>query len=141
MGDNELLTAISKMFDEKLEPINEKLTELDNKVTNLDEKVTELDEKVANLDEKVTELDEKVAELDEKVTQFDEKITDFDEKLQALDEKVTMHYDLTVEFYGNQQESNTETNDRLKVIEGELEMHRNQIARNTSDIKWIKKTA
>ena len=67
-----------------------------------------------------------------------EKINEIDKKVDTIDQKVDRNYDLTLEFYGNQKEHNTEVSDTLVTISGELEMHNNQIAKNTAVLKRYK---
>lgn len=57
--------------------------------------------------------------------------------LAALQETVCKNYDMLQEFYVYQKEWNAETSDRLKIIEGRLDMHDSQIARNTADLKKL----
>ena len=67
-----------------------------------------------------------------------EKINEIDKKVDAIDRKVDRNYNLTLEFYGSQKEHNTEVSDTLDVLSGEMEMHNNQIAKNTAALKRYK---
>ena len=61
-----------------------------------------------------------------------------DSKIDMLQNTVNRNYDLLEEFYVNQREFNVDMKDRMQVIEGKVEMHGNQIARNTAEIREIK---
>lgn len=56
MSDNELLSAISRMMDERLKPLNEKISSMDERISSLDEKVSSLDEKVSSMDHRITDI-------------------------------------------------------------------------------------
>lgn len=69
---------------------------------------------------------------------LDTKLAPINERLDRIETKVDKNYDLLERFYVEQQEVNTDTADQLDVISGKLEMHDNQIARNTADLRRIK---
>lgn len=84
------------------------------------------------------EAKEKLNEIDKRVDTIDKKVDTTEKKVDTIDKKVDRNYDLTLEFYGNQKEHNTEVSDTLVTISGELEMHNNQIAKNTAVLKRYK---
>lgn len=49
MSDNELLSAISRMMDERLKPINEKISSMDERVSSLDEKISSMDHRITDI--------------------------------------------------------------------------------------------
>ena len=67
-----------------------------------------------------------------------EKLNEIDKRVDTIDKKVDRNYDLTLEFYGRQKEHNTEVSDTLDIFSGEMEMHNNQIAKNTAALKRYK---
>lgn len=74
----------------------------------------------------------------EKLDEIDKRVDTIENKVDAIDRKVDRNYNLTLEFYGSQKEHNTEVSDTLDVLSGEMEMHNNQIAKNTAALKRYK---
>ena len=64
MTDNELLLALSNLFDKKLQPIKEDISELKDRVASLETKVISLENRMASLETKVISLEDKVGTLD-----------------------------------------------------------------------------
>lgn len=118
--------------------LKEDVSTLKTEVSSLKEDVSSLKEDVSTLKTEVSSLKEDVSSLKEDVSFLKEKTDKLDLKIDTLDFKVDRNYDLTLEFYGNQKEHNTEVSDTLITISGELEMHNNQIAKNTAALKRYK---
>lgn len=69
---------------------------------------------------------------------MDEKLKPMKEDISVLKTDVTeLKTDVAV-LKTDVAEFNTEVTDRFKIMEGQLEMQKNQIARNTADIKLYK---
>ena len=146
MQEEKLLKAIADLLDQKLEEkleekLDQKLEEkLDRKLEEkLDQKLHPIWQELSGLNKRVDTVSEQVNTLDKRFDVLEEKVNVLDEKVNALDERVTRNYDLLVEFYGKQQEENRFLRDELKLIHGKLQVHDNQIARNTADIAELKK--
>ncbi len=114
MTDNELLKAMSDMMDQKL------------------------DEKLQPITIRLDRVDERLDKMDDRFDKMDERLDKMDDRFDRLEALVAQNYDKTLEFYAAQQEANTEMADRLITIQGQLDMHTNQIARNTADIRRYK---
>lgn len=104
------MAAISELLDEKLVPIEQKITNLGNDMIQVKADVAELKSDMVEVKQRVG----------------------------VLEETVTRHYKMFEEFYVYQREYNTAMEARWKIIEGKLDMHSNQIARNIDDIRLIK---
>lgn len=65
------------------------------------------------------------------------KMGSIETKVDSLRSTVEKNYGLFENFYAEQKEYNTYFSERLKVIFGELEMHRSQIASNTEVLRKI----
>lgn len=81
-----------------------------------------------------TLFDEK---FDENFKPIDQRITNIENDVAQIKETVNKNYGMLEEFYVYQKEHNTQTSDTLGVIEGELEMHNNQISLNTAKLKQV----
>ncbi|MDO4323127.1 MAG: hypothetical protein Q4C61_11415 [Lachnospiraceae bacterium] len=105
------LQAISEIMDIKIQPINERLDK----------------------------MDERIDQIDGRIDQMDVRLDKMDERLDNIEFAVSRNYDLTLEFYASQKEFNNEFREHLHKIDGRLEMHDNQIAKNTADIRYLKR--
>ncbi|WP_394926464.1 hypothetical protein [uncultured Robinsoniella sp.] len=82
--------------------------------------------------------DEKLDMLIDLVKDNNERLKANDKRFDDIENLVSANYKMTEEFYVAQKEANSELFDQIAVISGELEMHNNQIARNTADLRRYK---
>lgn len=76
MTNNELLLAISDMFDKKLEAkLDAKLKPIENKLQQIEERMTKLEECVSKLEIRVSKLEERMTKLEERVTKLEERVS------------------------------------------------------------------
>ena len=139
MTANEKLDVLITKMDE----FGRELASLKREVSELKQEVSELKQDVSELKQEVSELKRDVSDLKSRMTSVEKELAEWNEKwalktdLAALQETVCKNYDMLQEFYVYQKEWNAETSDRLKIIEGRLDMHDSQIARNTADLKKL----
>ena len=139
MTANEKLDVLITKMDE----FGRELASLKREVSELKQEVSELKQEVSELKQEVSELKRDVSDLKSRMTSVEKELAEWNEKgalktdLAALQETVCKNYDMLQEFYVYQKEWNAETSDRLKIIEGRLDMHDSQIARNTADLKKL----
>lgn len=67
MTDNELLLAISSIFDKKLKPIEERLQVLEEKVQSLEDRMQSLEDRMYSLEGRMCALEGEVQSLKEEV--------------------------------------------------------------------------
>ena len=146
MTANEKLDVLITKMDEfgrELASLKREVSELKQEVSELKQEVSELKQDVSELKQEVSELKRDVSDLKSRMTSVEKELAEWNEKgalktdLAALQETVCKNYDILQEFYVYQKEWNAETSDRLKIIEGRLDMHDSQIARNTADLKKL----
>ena len=146
MTANEKLDVLITKMDEfgrELASLKKEVSELKQEVSELKQEVSELKQDVSELKQEVSELKRDVSDLKSRMTSVEKELAEWNEKgalktdLAALQETVCKNYDMLQEFYVYQKEWNAETSDRLKIIEGRLDMHDSQIARNTADLKKL----
>ena len=146
MTANEKLDVLITKLDEfgrELASLKREVSELKQEVSELKQEVSKLKQDVSELKQEVSELKRDVSDLKSRMTSVEKELAEWNEKgalktdLAALQETVCKNYDMLQEFYVYQKEWNAETSDRLKIIEGRLDMHDSQIARNTADLKKL----
>lgn len=112
------------MTDKLLEQILVKLTALEQGQQDIKANMQNMKTDMQNMKTDIHAMNKRLANVESDVTE--------------IKETVNKNYDKTLEFYAKQMENNTEMRDRIRVIFGELEMHSEQISRNTADIRLYK---
>lgn len=93
MTDNELLLALSNLFDKKLQPIKEDISELKDRVASLETKVISLENRVASLETKVISLEDKIDTLDTRTRRLELQLeTQLIPRLQNIESCYTSTY-------------------------------------------------
>ena len=93
MTDNELLLALSNLFDKKLQPIKEDISELKDRVASLETKVISLENRMASLETKVISLEDKVGTLDTRTRRLELQLeTQLIPRLQNIESCYTSTY-------------------------------------------------
>lgn len=90
------------------------------------------------LDTKMNPIEKRLDNIEEDISSLKTDVSTLKSDLTELKETVNKNYDMLEEFYVYQKEQNTEVSNSLSIVEGELEMHNNQIARNTAQLKRVK---
>lgn len=135
------LHAIATLFDQKFdEKFDQKFDEkFDQKFDQkFDEKFKPIDQRLSNLEKKVDALADTTDSLSSKVETLADTTDSLSVKFENLTETVNRNYTMLEEFYVYQKEHNTKTSETLELIEGELEMHSNQISLNTAKLRQVK---
>ena len=93
MTDNELLLALSNLFDKKLQPIKEDISELKDRVASLETKVISLENRMASLETKVIFLEDKIDTLDTRTRRLELQLeTQLIPRLQNIESCYTSTY-------------------------------------------------
>lgn len=127
MSDREILQLILA----ETQDMNKRISNIETDVSGLKTDMTEVKEDIAELKTDMTEVKADIVEL--KTDMSDMKIV-----TERLSQTVEKHFSMTLEFYGRQMEHNTRINDLFEIMIGQMDMHTNQISRNTADIKKLK---
>lgn len=90
------------------------------------------------LDSKLEPMKNDISDIKNDVSNVKIDLSNVKTDLSNLTKALDKNYDLLEEFYVYQKEHNTELINRIKIIEGEIDMHSTQIALNTSDLKRVK---
>lgn len=79
-----------------------------------------------------------ISELKNDVSELKTDVSTLKADTAEIKDTVNKNYGMLEEFYVYQKEHNTEVSNSLAIVEGELEMHNNQIAINTAQLKRLK---
>lgn len=74
MTDNELLLAISSIFDKKLKPIEERLQALEEKVQSLEDRMNSLEERMYSLEERMYSLERRMCAVEGEIQSLKEEV-------------------------------------------------------------------
>ena len=125
------LLAIGNLLETKLAPIK-------TDVADLKDDVSTLKTDVAGLKDDVSTLKTDVAGLKDDVGTLKTDVAGLKDDVNELKETVHRNYDVTLEFYGKQQEFNTATQEKLDELHSLIVIFSQQTIKNTTDLRLIK---
>ena len=139
------LLAIGNLLETKLAPIKTDVTDLKDDVGTLKTDVAGLKDDVGELRSDVVILKDDVSTLKTDVTGLKDDVgtlkTDvagLKDDVGSIKETVHRNYDVTLEFYGKQQEFNTATQEKLDELHSLIVIFSQQTIKNTTDLRLIK---
>lgn len=97
----------------------------------------QMEAKMGSMETKIGSMETKIGSIETRIGSIETKMDSIETKVDSLRSTVEKNYGLLENFYAEQKEYNTYFSERLKVIFGELEMHRSQIASNTEVLRKI----
>lgn len=122
------LLAIGNLLDVKLEA----------KLAPIKTDVADLKSDVAGLKDDVGTLKLDVAGLKDDVGTLKSDVTGLKDDVGSIKETVHRNYDVTLEFYGKQQEFNTAAQEKLDKLHSLIVIFSQQTIKNTTDLRLIK---
>ena len=125
------LLAIGNLLESKLAPIKTDVADLKDDVVTLKTNVAGLKDDVGTLKTDVTGLKDDVGELRSDVVILKDDVG-------SIKETVHRNYDVTLEFYGKQQEFNTATQEKLDELHSLIVIFSQQTIKDTTDLRLIK---
>ena len=125
------LLAIGNLLETKLAPIKTDVADLKDDVGTLKADVAGLKDDVGTLKADVAGLKDDVGELRSDVVILKDDVG-------SIKETVHRNYDVTLEFYGKQQEFNTATQEKLDELHSLIVIFSQQTIKNTTDLRLIK---
>ena len=125
------LLAIGNLLETKLAPIKTDVADLKDDVGTLKADVAGLKDDVGTLKTDVAGLKDDVGELRSDVVILKDDVG-------SIKETVHRNYDVTLEFYGKQQEFNTATQEKLDELHSLIVIFSQQTIKNTTDLRLIK---
>lgn len=118
MMDNELITAISAMMDEKL-----------------DKKLYPITERLDGMDKRLDGMDKRLDDMDKRLDGMDEHFNTLDAQLAGIKETIDKNYLIVEEFFVKQQEINTAITNKIDFWEEKVDLYANQTIKNTLQLK------
>ena len=104
----------------------------------LEAKLAPIKTDVADLKDDVSTLKTDVAGLKDDVSTLKTDVAGLKDDVNELKETVHRNYDVTLEFYGKQQEFNTATQEKLDELHSLIVIFSQQTIKNTTDLRLIK---
>ena len=90
------------------------------------------------LEAKLAPIKTDVADLKDDVSTLKTDVAGLKDDVNELKETVHRNYDVTLEFYGKQQEFNTATQEKLDELHSLIVIFSQQTIKNTTDLRLIK---
>ena len=132
------LLAIGNLLEAKLAPIKTDVADLKDDVSTLKTDVAGLKDDVGELRSDVVILKDDVGTLKTDVAGLKDDVGALKDDVNELKETVHRNYDVTLEFYGKQQEFNTATQEKLDELHSLIVIFSQQTIKNTTDLRLIK---
>ena len=132
------LLAIGNLLEVKLAPIKTDVADLKDDVSTLKTDVAGLKDDVGTLKTDVAGLKDDVSTLKTDVAGLKDDVGALKDDVNELKETVHRNYDVTLEFYGKQQEFNTATQEKLDELHSLIVIFSQQTIKNTTDLRLIK---
>ena len=132
------LLAIGNLLEAKLAPIKTDVADLKDDVSTLKTDVAGLKDDVGELRSDVVILKDDVGTLKTDVAELKDDVGALKDDVNELKETVHRNYDVTLEFYGKQQEFNTATQEKLDELHSLIVIFSQQTIKNTTDLRLIK---
>ncbi len=132
------LLAIGNLLEAKLAPIKTDVADLKDDVSTLKTDVAGLKDDVGTLKTDVAGLKDDVSTLKTDVAGLKDDVGALKDDVNELKETVHRNYDVTLEFYGKQQEFNTATQEKLDELHSLIVIFSQQTIKNTTDLRLIK---
>ena len=132
------LLAIGNLLEAKLAPIKTDVADLKDDVSTLKTDVAGLKDDVSTLKTDVAGLKDDVGTLKTDVAGLKDDVGALKDDVNELKETVHRNYDVTLEFYGKQQEFNTATQEKLDELHSLIVIFSQQTIKNTTDLRLIK---
>ena len=132
------LLAIGNLLEAKLAPIKTDVADLKDDVSTLKTDVAGLKDDVGTLKTDVAGLKDGVSTLKTDVAGLKDDVGALKDDVNELKETVHRNYDVTLEFYGKQQEFNTATQEKLDELHSLIVIFSQQTIKNTTDLRLIK---
>ena len=90
------------------------------------------------LEAKLAPIKTDVADLKDDVSTLKTDVAGLKDDVGSIKETVHRNYDVTLEFYGKQQEFNTATQEKLDELHSLIVIFSQQTIKNTTDLRLIK---
>lgn len=139
------LLAIGNLLETKLAPIKTDVADLKDDVGTLKTNVAGLKDDVGTLKTDVAGLKDDVGTLKTDVTGLKDDVGELrsdvvilKDDVGSIKETVHRNYDVTLEFYGKQQEFNMATQEKLDELHSLIVIFSQQTIKNTTDLRLIK---
>ena len=139
------LLAIGNLLESKLAPIKTDVADLKDDVGTLKTNVAGLKDDVGTLKTDVAGLKDDVGTLKTDVTGLKDDVGELrsdvvilKDDVGSIKETVHRNYDVTLEFYGKQQEFNMATQEKLDELHSLIVIFSQQTIKNTTDLRLIK---
>ncbi len=125
------------LLKEDVSVLKKDMVEMKEEVSSLKEEVSVLKKDMTEMKEEVSSLKEDVSFLKIDVSVLKKDMADVKSNMSKMGAAIANNYEMLEEFYVYQKEFNARVIKEIRLINGKLEMHDNQIARNTEMLKEI----
>ncbi|WP_394916086.1 hypothetical protein, partial [uncultured Robinsoniella sp.] len=128
---NNELNAYNKRFDD----IETNLGNVNNELNAYNKRFDDIENHFGNVNCELNAYNKRFDDIENHFGNVNCELNAYNKRFDDIENLVRANYKMTEDFYISQKEVNTELFDQIAIISGELEMHNNQISKNTADLR------
>ena len=97
MGNNELLTAISSMLDEKigcaiklgLQPLYEKMEIIENRMDSLEHRMEAMENRMDPIENRINSIENRIDSIENRIDSIESQISDINERINSMGNQIS----------------------------------------------------
>ena len=129
--NNEQLNVYNKRFDD----IENNFVKVNSELNAYNKRFDDIENNFGNVNSELNAYNKRFDDIENNFGNVNSELNAYNKRFDDIENLVRANYKMTEEFYVSQKEANTGLFDQIALISGELEMHNNQISKNTADLR------
>ena len=121
--------------DEKLDMLTNLVKENNEQLNVYNKRFDDIETNFGNVNSELNAYNKRFDDIENHFGNVNCELNAYNKRFDDIEDLVRANYKMTEDFYVSQKEANTELFDQIAIISGELEMHNNQISKNTADLR------
>ena len=121
--------------DEKLDMLTNLVKENNEQLNVYNKRFDDIENNFVKVNSELNTYNKRFDDIENNLGNVSSELNAYNKRFDDIENLVRANYKMTEDFYVSQKEANTELFDQIAIISGELEMHNNQISKNTADLR------
>ena len=121
--------------DEKLDMLTNLVKENNEQLNVYNKRFDDIENNFVKVNSELNTYNKRFDDIENNFGNVNSELNAYNKRFDDIENLVRANYKMTEEFYVSQKEANTGLFDQIALISGELEMHNNQISKNTADLR------
>ena len=121
--------------DEKLDMLTNLVKENNEQLNVYNKRFDDIENNFVKVNSELNAYNKRFDDIENHFGNVNCELNAYNKRFDDIENLVRANYKMTEDFYVSQKEANTGLFDQIALISGELEMHNNQISKNTADLR------